>query len=393
MLNRLMTLVLVIVAPACFATSVDELTITVGQSERIRITSGTQVMVANESLAQAKLVSEDTLLVRGLMAGTTDMWLIGPHDKRIVITVVHAVPASVIGRLEAWQRDYPDFSFHHVGNQIELKGTLPDAKRASLQKLIAPYPNIIDQTSATRVERPMLRLKVTILEIKQQFVRQLGIQWDSQIAGPNWQWGRQGGVEWSPLLMSNIQLLEQQGAAKLLATPVLTTQSGQPASFLAGGEIPIPQVVGQGMQDLTFREYGVRLTIEPVIGMDNQITAKLSAEVSNLDPAVEVNGVPGILTRRTEAVLSSQHGETVVLSGLLSADSSESEAGLPGLNRLPIAGEAFKQRGQRNQHTELLIFVTSEIVAQDYQRHALKRRHQQQARQWYQQAGCIGLKE
>lgn len=391
MLRRLLIAVVALLAQSCFAT--EKLTITVGQSARVSIKPSTQVMIANESLAQAKLVSQDTVLVRGLMPGTTDMWLIGPEDQRIVITVVHAVPVALLERLKTWQRDYPDFNVRQEGPQIELRGTLPEQKRSALKTLIAPHPNIIDQTTSTQVEHPMLRLKVTILEIKQQFVQQLGIQWDSQIAGPNWQWGRQGGIEWSPLLMSNIQLLEQQGAAKLLATPILTTQSGQPASFLAGGEIPIPQVVGQGMQDVSFREYGVRLTIEPEVAEDNKITAKLSAEVSNIDPAVEVNGVPGILTRRTEAVLSSQHGETVVLSGLLSSDSSESEAGLPGFKQVPIAGEMFKQRGLRNQHTELLIFVTSEIVAQDHQRHALKQRYQQQAKRWYQQAGCIGLKE
>ncbi|WP_083405099.1 pilus assembly protein N-terminal domain-containing protein [Idiomarina sp. MD25a] len=393
MLRHLLIMLLAVIAQPCIATTVEKLVITVGQSERVSITPSTQVMIANESLAQAKLVSQDTLLVRGLMPGTTDMWLIGPDDRRVVITVLHTVPTNVLARLKAWQRDYQSFSIKRQGQQIELAGALPESKRATLKKLIEPYPNIIDRTTSTQVEHPMLRLKVTILEIKQQFVQQLGIQWDSQIAGPNWQLGRQGGVEWSPLLMSNIQLLEQQGAAKLLATPVLTTQSGQPASFLAGGEIPIPQVVGQGMQDVSFREYGVRLTIDPVVAAENKITAKLSAEVSNIDPAVEVNGVPGILTRRTEAVLSAQHGETVVLSGLLSTDSSESEAGLPGLKQLPIAGEVFKQRGQRNQHTELLIFVTSEIVAYDHQRQALKQRYREQAQQWYLQAGCIGLKE
>ncbi|MAF75146.1 MAG: hypothetical protein CMF17_04695 [Idiomarinaceae bacterium] len=375
------------------AVTTENLTLTVGQSELLTITPSTQVMIADEALAQAKLISQDTLLVRGLLPGTTDMWLIGPNDKRVVITVVHAVPKTIVTRLKTWARDYPNFNVHEEGQHIELSGSLPALERTALKKLIEPYPNIIDRTVSTRVDHPMLRLKVTILEIKQQFVQQLGIQWDSQIDGPNWQWGRQGGVQWSPLLMSNIQLLEQQGAAKLLATPVLTTQSGQPASFLAGGEIPIPQVVGQGMQDVSFREYGVRLTIEPAVSAESKITAKLSAEVSNIDPAVEVNGVPGILTRRTEAVLSSRHGETVVLSGLLSTDSSESEAGLPGLKQLPIAGEVFKHRGQRNQHTELLIFVTSEIVAYDQQRHQLKQRHQQQAKEWYLQAGCIGLKE
>ena len=85
--------------------------------------------------------------------------------------------------------------------------------------------------------------------------------------------------------------MKRHGLAKLLAS--LSTQSVK-ASFLAGGELPIPQVVAQGMQDVTFREYGIRLIVEPVVLKDGRIKTKLSAELSNIDPAVSVAGVPGI---------------------------------------------------------------------------------------------------
>lgn len=186
--------------------------------------------------------------------------------------------------------------------------------------------------------------------------------------------------------------MQRRGLAKLLANPVLSTQSGEKATFLAGGELPIPQVVAQGMQDVTFREYGIRLVIQPVVLDDNRIKTQLHAELSNIDPAVSVSGVPGILSRRTESVFLSNDGDTLVLSGLLSTDESAQDDEIPGLGSLPILENAFRSQQNREQTTELIIMVTAERMDTAKERLNDKQKRLAQKHGWYQKDSILQLR-
>ncbi len=239
----------------------------------------------------------------------------------------------------------------------------------------------------------MLTLRVNILETKRQYLEDIGIRWQGTTSGPTFSSALSGLFEWDAEINSQLMLMQRRGLAKLLANPTLSTQSGEKATFLAGGELPIPQVVAQGMQDVTFREYGIKLIIEPVVLAENKIKTRLHAELSNIDPAVSVSGVPGILSRRTESVFLSNDGDTMVLSGLLSTDESAQEDKVPGIGELPVIENAFNSQQSRSQATELVIMVTAERM-DTAQKQARDRRDKlAQKNGWFRDDSILQLKE
>ena len=147
------------------------------------------------------------------------------------------------------------------------------------------------------------------------------------------------------------------------------------------------------MQDVTFREYGIRLIVEPVVLKDGRIKTKLSAELSNIDPAVSVAGVPGILTRRTESVFLSEDGDTMVLSGLLNVDKSNQSDEMPGLGELPGLNRVFGSQQHREQTTELVVMVTAEKMSSADKRRLDKEQKREERNNWFKDESVLQLRE
>jgi Flp pilus assembly secretin CpaC len=158
-------------------------------------------------------------------------------------------------------------------------------------------------------------------------------------------------------------MLEQGGEATVVAEPRLSCRSGGAARFVAGGEIPVPVVNGVGSTDVEYREYGVILDIKPIADASGAIFARIETELSQIDGAQRVNGVPGLLKRRSTTDVNLRSGETLVIAGLANRQRSTDDAGLPGLVRIPGAGRLFGTRGQRGEESEIVIFLTPRIAA------------------------------
>lgn len=275
------------------------------------------------------------------------------------------------------------------------------------------------RTTASR-SKPVIELEVQVVEFKNRQLQSLGIRWQQVVNGPNfgvisdWAGGDHfrvtgeleglvpGGALQLPsghysyaglasTFRSQLHLLNEQGQARMLASPVLRTESGQTAEFLAGGEVPLPQSNQQGAMDVSFRSYGIGLKILPEQLDDGSIRTQVITEVSNLDPAVSVQGIPGLLTRRTESVVAVEAEETFVISGLRSEDASFSEEAVPGLSRLPAVGKAFRHRQQQHQETELVIFITPRVVNNDTQLHQARRLRVDELRRQLLQTPCRGM--
>ena len=144
---------------------------------------------------------------------------------------------------------------------------------------------------------------------------------------------------------------------------------------------------------MTFREYGIRLIVEPVVLKDGRIKTKLSAELSNIDPAVSVAGVPGILTRRTESVFLSEDGDTMVLSGLLNVDKSNQSDEMPGLGELPGLNRVFGSQQHREQTTELVVMVTAEKMSSADKRRLDKEQKREERNNWFKDESVLQLRE
>lgn len=164
-----------------------------------------------------------------------------------------------------------------------------------------------------------------------------------------------------------INALENSGFAYTLARPSLTVLSGLTASFLAGGEIPIPvPSSGSDSVSIEYKEFGIRLALSPTVVSRDRILLKVAPEVSELDytNAVQIAGttVPGLSVRRTDTSISLADGESFVISGLISSRSVSNVDKFPGLGDIPVLGAFFRQSSLTRDETELLMVVTPHLV-------------------------------
>lgn len=165
---------------------------------------------------------------------------------------------------------------------------------------------------------------------------------------------------------ARVKLIEQNGLARVLAQPSLIALSGQSASFLAGGELPVPQAGGLGTTTIVFKPFGIGLTVTPTVLAANRIALKVAPEASDLDyaNAIVTAGltIPAISTRRTETTLELGDGESFVIGGLVSRTTKSSIDKIPFLGDLPILGPFFRSMKYSQDEKELVIIVTPHLV-------------------------------
>lgn len=287
---------------------------------------------------------------------------------------------------------FPGVRSRVVNGITVLEGEVLESELDVFEKAIDTIPDKLSLVRKTTVApAPMVRISLRLLEINREHSRRIGINWDDAFAGPSFgstgatiansrfrivppgteeivrnigvndaRWFAYGG--WTTQIFSAVEMLEQENKATILAEPNLTTRSGMPANFHAGGEFPYV-VIGQfGQPGVEFKEYGIQLEIEPTVDESGNIQSKVNVVVSSIDRANIINNVPGLLKRATESVMTVKSGQTMILSGLVSADDSENMNGVPGLSRVPVLGHLFKSRNFLNRKTELVVMVTPTIV-------------------------------
>lgn len=172
-------------------------------------------------------------------------------------------------------------------------------------------------------------------------------------------WAKEG-------IFANLSLLESNGLVRVLAEPSLVALSGQSASFLAGGEIPIPVPQALGTTTIQFKPFGIGLTVSPTVLSKDRIALKVAPEASDLDPSrgITLNGaaVPAIVTRRADTTVELGDGESFVIGGLVSRNTVSNVNKIPFLGDLPILGSFFKNLNFHQEDRELMIVVTPRLV-------------------------------
>jgi pilus assembly protein CpaC len=174
--------------------------------------------------------------------------------------------------------------------------------------------------------------------------------------------GRLFGID----MLGALDLSERLGLVNTLTEPNLTALSGETATFLAGGEFPIPIAQGLGQVTVQFRQFGVSLAYTPTVLSNGRISMRVRPEVSELSPqgSITLNGfqVPALTTRRTETTIELGSGQSFMIAGLMSANSQQLLDKAPGLGDVPILGNLFRSREFRKGETELVIVVTPYLV-------------------------------
>jgi len=170
-----------------------------------------------------------------------------------------------------------------------------------------------------------------------------------------------------PSSLTVINALESGGFAYTLAEPSLVSLSGQNATFLSGGEFPVPISGVNREVRIEYKEFGVSLSLTPTVVDENQIILKVAPEVSDLDFTSGVSSggvsVPGLRVRRTETMVSMAPGESFIISGLVSRSTFNNSDRLPGLGNIPILGALFRSDRISNEERELIMVVTPRLVS------------------------------
>ncbi len=175
-----------------------------------------------------------------------------------------------------------------------------------------------------------------------------------------------GGFERTTFLAPTIDLLAQEGHARVLSSPNLTTMPGKEATFLVGGEVPYAYSSGLGATSIVFKEYGVKLVITPTILGNGGIDTKIAPEVSDLDFAdgIELNGfvVPALKTSRLSTDVVTQPGESIVMGGLLRRIDNRTITKIPVLGDLPVLGRLFRSTAYQRGDTDVVFVMTPEVI-------------------------------
>lgn len=376
-----------------------DLELYVGAVSTLRLGNVVRIVAGNDSVLQASLLDNGDVLMLGKSAGVSELsvWNEAGTREQYRLRVYERPPGDAVEVLHAIFQSFPDvITRQHLGTII-LTGTVNAADYERFEKLVQRFPNVISLVSPqlnVTIEQSIV-LDVSVLEVNRSYQRTLGIRWQDTGPGPavgvvgnlipNNRFGvvsdvgdkqdlldlldvvgsgsqkLSGYLGITSIIGSELQLLQDEGMARMLAAPSLSTVSGEKATFLAGGELPVAIVNQFGQPVVEFRQYGIQLEIQPFADRNQNIRSKIRAEVSSVDFATQVNGVPGLLRRETTSTITARPGETIILSGLLDARDTRGVDKVPGLGDLPIIGALFRSRDFQRQRSELVITVTPRV--------------------------------
>ncbi|MBX3561546.1 MAG: type II and III secretion system protein family protein [Sphingomonas sp.] len=388
--------------PAGAVAPTNDVTLSVGAGRLVRLNGTmTDLFVANDSIADVQVRSPSQIYIFGKAAGNTTVYATD-RAGRVVYSANVRVGQNLGSVDELLQLAMPDADIRAttLSGMVLLTGTVaqPD-DAAEAERLVQTFVGEATQVvSRLRTATPQqVMLQVRIAEVNRSFVRNVGMNLITQdttggfnfgvfrgvrgtatdpltelpinaferIADGNWAIegaGRLFGLD----IAGALDLAENNGLATTLAQPTLTALSGETASFLAGGEFPIPISQSLGSVTIEYKQYGVGLAFTPTVLEDGRISMRVRPEVSELttEGSIRFNGfdVPALTTRRTETTVELGSGQSLMIGGLLRNVNSNTIDRAPGLGNLPIIGALFRSNRFRRAETELVIIVTPYLV-------------------------------
>jgi pilus assembly protein CpaC len=394
-------------APAGTATTPDQAAVTPArpQFDRVHVTAGrstvvptdfdvTRIAVTNPEVADAVVVQPREVLVDGKKPGTVSLILWASTQRKQYDIVVEPAISGLEQQLQAL---FPgeDIAVSVSDEAIVLSGHVSSTnvmlRAAEIATASASKSKIINMLQVPGgSESQQVMLQVRFAEVNRKALTELGLslfltrnRWDGrsttqQFAAPDFDDTKPNRltfsdylnlfvVDWKTGIGGVIRALQQRGGFQSLAEPNLIAYNGQEASFLAGGEFPVPVVQAGSTNAVTimFKEFGVRLNFKPTIAGD-MIRLKVRPEVSTLDFAngISLEGfrIPALTTRRAETDVELRDGQSFAIAGLLDNIRQNDAAAIPILSKLPVIGSLFKSKADRAEETELMVLITPRLV-------------------------------
>lgn len=358
----------------------------IGQSKVLRTAVDVETLVVGEpAIADVVLLSDRTFYVLGRGPGQTNVTVFGAGEWPLgVIDVEVGVDVADLRLALTQAAPAAEIDVQSVNGRLRLKGLVPDAVTlARIMEIAAQYGDEPVINALRVAEAQQVLLEVRIIEASRNAGRDLGISLFGNRTGDNvsatfeTRQGLVGGaLPFGSLLtqiLSNglrvdllIQALEEKGLARRLAEPNLTALSGETASFLAGGELPIPISEADGEITVEFKEFGVRLSFTPVVLGNGMIHLTLEPEVSEIDFSTTISAggisLPGFTTRRAQTTVELRDGESFAIAGLLQSSNTKRQDQVPLLGDIPVIGALFRSASFQKQETDLVIIVTPRLA-------------------------------
>jgi len=361
------------------------------------------VLVADPTIANAVVRTARRVYLIGVKVGQTNIFFFDAAGKQIAGFDI-AVTRDLNGVRAALKRMFPDsdINIEGVGDGVMLSGTV--ASPAEAQQAYDLAARLVGDT--TKVVngiivrgRDQVMLKVTVAEVQRDVIKQLGIDLSGSLnygtAVVNFNQINPFSAYGQPLTSSalvgtltnggtsvsaTLRAMERAGVIRTLAEPNLTAISGETATFMAGGEFPIPSGLSCDttksppvcQSQIDFKKFGVSLVFTPIVLADGRISLKVMTEVSDLSSENAITQtipgstdsltIPSIRTRRAETTVEIPSGGSLALAGMIQEQTKAQINGIPGLMQLPVLGALFKSRDYINHQTELMVLVTPYIV-------------------------------
>lgn len=370
-------------------TAHEQLVIERGKGLVVRLPhAAASIFVAEPATADFQARSTGQLYVFGKAPGETVLYAVDGANRVIYAANIRVIQ-NLSGARAALATHLPGepVGIAALGATLVLEGSVSTAAAAADALVIAGQftdakDGIVNRLSVRAPDQ--VNLRVRIAEVNRGVLKQFGVNWEALVNSGRFglDAGTQNPVTFADTFNRNIarltfgdvtatiDALAQDGLITLLAQPNLTATSGQTASFLAGGEFPVPVGLsnGDGNPTITveFKKFGISLEFTPTVLDAGRISMRVRPEVSQLTTqgAVQLQGfsIPALTVRRAETTIELGSGETFVIAGLLQRTSEQSLSKIPGLGDLPVLGALFRSTRYRRNETELAIIVTPYLV-------------------------------
>ncbi|PBC11870.1 type II and III secretion system protein family protein [Mesorhizobium sp. WSM3859] len=345
-----------------------------------------QIVIGDPEIANVNPLTDKSFYVLGNNLGTTGIALFD-QNKQLVGTIDIEVTLDTDQLASTIRASVPDAKIKvgSANGRVVLSGEAEDAVAADKASKIASRfsgnEEVINSVNISSSQQ--VQLNVRFVEINRQAGQDLGAKY-----GANFAFGMGGrDVILDPgtvpsagtgeiigRLLSNgvsidiaIKALEERGLARRLAEPNLIARSGQTASFLAGGEFPIPVSEENGKISVTYKKYGVGLDFTPTVLKDGLVSLDIAPEVSSIDPSASIQvssgiSIPAFIVRRARTSVDLKNGQSFMIAGLLQSQNDITTSRVPGIGKLPVLGPLFSSKSYQRRETDLVIIVTPYLV-------------------------------
>ena len=379
-----------------------QVSIEVGKGQVIRLPRpAATVFVADPEIADVQAQSPSIIYLFGRRAGSTSLFAVDENDAVLLRSTVR-IDHNLIGLQKAINRLLPTGAIQasSIDGSIVLDGVVETPSEAEELRALALRYLGEEETllNRTRVSAPtQVHLRVRVAEVSREVIKEFGINWETLFNSGNFAFGFANGRDiisdgnailrspasasaggnapgigfgnystGSASVSTAIDALAEEGLVTVLAEPNLTALSGETASFLAGGEFPIPVASDDNEIEIEFKEFGISLSFTPTVLSQNRISLRVRPEVSELSDngAITIGGltIPALATRRAETTVELGSGQSFAVGGLLSNDVQNTVSKFPGLGDLPVLGTLFRSHRFQTNETELVILVTPYLV-------------------------------